>query len=738
MKSGRTALVLLFAAAVVFYSRGLLPGRVLLPLDILCTYSPWDATAACAGRVATNRVLSDQVTAFYPWREVARRNGISGIGWNPYSFAGSPLSGNGQSALLFPPNWLHFVLPPSWSYVLLAIFRTALALLFTLLLARRQMSTAAAALAATSYSFSYTFVFWLGYPIGDAMSLIPALFWAADARRWLALGAFTALQLYTGQPQTSLVTFLALGVVLLWQRLPPRQLLYATAAGAAGLVAAFPQLVPLWRYLNQSAAAYYRAQFMPLFYSPHTLIDFLTPAFFGTSSPQYWWGSNEGGYFGLLAALLIAAWLVSEPKHALRNPYFWMFVTSVALVHRLPPFGWVLKLPLLRTMYVTKFWPLAAFGAAMAAGFALDAFIAGRVRLRAVYAAAGVFAAAVTAVALYFRGFVSALSLGRYEAGVLAVFAASLAASVFLLRFRPAMAAALLFAESFVYLGVYNPAADARLLYPPTGLIEFLKKDTERARFWGDGVLPPNTAAVFGIEDARGYDAITPLKYFRYLAAVDATFPDLLSRLQLDGGQITRATLFERDRFLRPLAHWGEPFREFLRNVYYWNDRITRLDRPALFDLLNVKYYAVPKGGRLPDGAGEWRIVYSAEVDVYENPRRLPRAFVAGAWEFASSDEDALSRIRRADFDPRRTAVICCGTQPGVAAFDGYRPAQIVRYTAGEVVVRANGPGALVLADANMPGWRAFPFPVYSADYLFRAVLLPEGAHDVRFVYGMF
>ena len=42
--------------------------------------------------------------------------------WNPYAFSGSPFFGNFQTALLYPPNWLHLVLPTavavSWGFAL--------------------------------------------------------------------------------------------------------------------------------------------------------------------------------------------------------------------------------------------------------------------------------------------------------------------------------------------------------------------------------------------------------------------------------------------------------------------------------------------------------------------------------------------------------------------------------------------------------------------------------------------
>src|SRR5438552_7052099 len=65
----------LLAAALLFHSSGLLPGRVALPLDVLCWQLPWSNTPACSGITPKNPVISDVVLVYYPWREVIRRDG---------------------------------------------------------------------------------------------------------------------------------------------------------------------------------------------------------------------------------------------------------------------------------------------------------------------------------------------------------------------------------------------------------------------------------------------------------------------------------------------------------------------------------------------------------------------------------------------------------------------------------------------------------------------------------------
>jgi uncharacterized membrane protein YfhO len=68
--------------------------------------------------------------------------------------------------------------------------------------------------------------------------------------------------------------------------------------------------------------------------------------------------------------------------------------------------------------------------------------------------------------------------------------------------------------------------------------------------------------------------------------------------------------------------------------------------------------------------------------------------------------------------------------------------ARIVKYTHQQVVIHVNmqDKGFLVLADTWYPGWKAIvdnkPTKIYRANYIFRAIALPKGEHEVVFYYA--
>ncbi len=170
-----------------------------------------------------------------------------------------------------------------------------------------------------------------------------------------------------------------------------------------------------------------------------------------------------------------------------------------------------------------------------------------------------------------------------------------------------------------------------------------------------------------------------------------------------------------------------------------------------LLDLMSVRYALVHKWKfefRAALGDLGWRGAFTprrGNFSVFENPSPLPRAYTVSNAVFAISGEEALKAIAEADFDPRRSLVIegmpdaekPTNLRPNV----GIRPARIVRYEPEEILidVKSTREGYLVLTDNFYPGWRASvdgrTVPIRRANYLFRAIALKPGHHQVRFSY---
>jgi hypothetical protein len=277
--------------------------------------------------------------------------------------------------------------------------------------------------------------------------------------------------------------------------------------------------------------------------------------------------------------------------------------------------------------------------------------------------------------------------------------------------------------DLFSVHGGFHASAEARLSplardgRPP--VVDFIEQreastgDGQPWRFttynyWGENTLKANTGMYFGWQDIRGYESIIPREYVGFMR-----------RLRLGSNEL-------------PYARIG-PF-------YGGGDDLSPLD-DALLDLLNVKYILTTQ--RLPNP--RLREIYRDEaLGVYENTAVYPRAFIAGS-AVVTSPGESFDGV-----DLRHTVVIE-QPPPDPATLAGSdhltASARVLHYGTNDVVVEADldGPGWLVLTDAEAPGWRAtaseaagarLETPIYRAYGAFRSVYLPgRGTWTVRFTY---
>lgn len=139
---------------------------------------------------------------------------------------------------------------------------------------------------------------------------------------------------------------------------------------------------------------------------------------------------------------------------------------------------------------------------------------------------------------------------------------------------------------------------------------------------------------------------------------------------------------------------------------------------------------------------GNYRLIHSGDVKIYENLDLLPRAFFVQNWQSVPDVEAALSVMADPAFDPRETAVLI-SEQVSVNSEQSMQAgtARIVSYQSERVVIQTSSEegGLLLLTDANYPGWQATvagePVSIETADILFKSLFVPAGEHEVVFEY---
>ncbi len=147
----------------------------------------------------------------------------------------------------------------------------------------------------------------------------------------------------------------------------------------------------------------------------------------------------------------------------------------------------------------------------------------------------------------------------------------------------------------------------------------------------------------------------------------------------------------------------------------------------------------------------EFKLVYDAEARVYEYDNVLPRAAVYYAADVQNDQAAVLRKLADPSLDIFRTVVLdasqLSASQAARAAALNYGPAMRVdqavirsyRSQLVEIEASLKRSGILVLNDSDYPGSVVSidgrPGQWFTANYMFRGVLLPPGTHMVSFAY---
>ncbi len=672
--------------------------------------------------------------------------------WCPYTFAGSPFVHDPQVGAFYPPHALLFLLPEervgaalSWLVVLHLFLGGCGAYAYA---RRRGLATLPALVAGCGFLFAGKWLLHLlaaGHTITAGLAWLPWLLLALESalrRRSLTratvAGVLLALMILGTQPQW---TFYAGLFVVLWtlplgtdRKTWTRWIGHGAWAAVVALALAAVQLLPTLEAAAQST----RGGGVPtddvLPGGLRTLLFFVGPALTTTPTCLTW---EDRGGFGLLwvvaaalAPLLRRGRVRYEAGVCLALVLF--ALGGAILFQRLPGFN-LFRQPA-RMLLVVAF-PVAYFAGVTTQTLFVDASPAPEMWDRC----RRVLTRLTAAVVILSGGFALRLALTGETPRPHAYWASlalTVPATFFLLRGRARRGAAVawslvlltdLWALGLPLVGVRpeeevypRSACVAALGRPRPGAFRVLDRDapaTSAGTPLGGGAP---VALLDGLEAVRGYNPLDNRRVKEYLL--------------LMGGE---------DRALRP-------FKDPLAFPVIENFPVVH---KPLLDLLGVRYVLQPT--ELPRLPGDgWRAVHEdpspAGYDfidggvrplppytLWENADALPRAFVVPEASPLPDGPARAEALTTTDFRRRVLVEDCCGDE--VTTGDDFRPAKVTRYTPNRVVVAADGPGWLVLADVWYPGWRCAvdgrSAPLYRADFLFRATPLPAGAHTIAFTF---
>jgi len=726
---------------------------------------------------------SDARDQFYGWRAYGFgeiRAGRFPL-WNPYELLGMPFVASLQSAMFYPTNWLCAVLPLCRAMNLGIILNLFLSGLFTYLWARRfGLRWIGAVVAAATYVFGAPQILRIyagHWGFLALMAWVPCILLCVEMLvsggfqpLAIALGAAAvAMEWFAGNPQCAFYGGIAAVLYLagrLWQRpelgwrgaarvVGSFALIYVLGSALAGV-----QLMPALELFSVSSR---RGQLNYAWvarnsFVPEGLLSFLVPDIFGTDlSVQYWgrWNIWEmTPYVGVVTlGLALIALLRGRRGRALLPGCIALVCLLLAMAGNALFYGLIPGFDLFRAQ--ARWLCPASLFIGLLAGLGADGITAPVEKEENIARAGGrgMWILACLAALLLLGGgaLCSEIRFGRtawlrfmdamlkvapnerpyvFESMSPAVFkllamrAAGLSmlraglflgalAGVVRLALRPRVkagwvAGALLLLVAIDawtfgqrYLATFDPRKDG--LSP--GAVEFLAKTPEPFRYARGGCtdLPECEGMTHRLDCIEGIQPNVPSRF-------RDVFWSLQSRElydQMKGEQFTSYCIFS----LRPA------FRMF--NLRYL-----------------VAYASYPK----ERSEGVRTVYQDRQIQINELPNPWPRVWLVHRYAVIGNPNELLDMLPRLNYEKMallETEPGCAVEQPPAA-----EPApEIARYEPSrvDIEVQAAAPALLVLSDLFYPGWEATldgrPAEILEANYVMRAVAIPKGAHEVRFLY---
>ena len=505
---------ILVALCALWWNRVLVGDNVLLPGHFLRGFSPFGSDA----QAPWNLLHWDGVAQYFPWRSFAARKLHAGQIplWNPHQFAGTPFVANLQSAVFYPLNFPFWTMDVARAFGVSAFLHSLLATISTYFLAQHwRRSRAASLLAAIAFGFGGYLTFWATLPtLSNSASWIPLLLLLFEysmrkpsASRIALLTISICCALLAGHAQ---VFFYALLALLLRALCLPRTRIFSAlrvlvvAVGGALCLGAI-QLLPTLELARLGHRAGQSATMGGWeFVQRNALQAWSLPSLFISNWPQLSFDENRGyvGFIATFFALCALGLALSRCKNNTSSTRCAKTVDNSAL-----RFACVLTIFALLFATAT---PLA------------QAFYFGVPGLSQM------------------GGVGRALVLWNLGIAFLAAFGLDWLRTRVKSNIVAPLAIGLLCAELFAANWNTTPTAPHKTIYPATKVTTFLKQQTEngaRALFlmprrgWfatedlpenatrthPRGVLPPNGASVYGLNDVNGYDSLSSGAFRQWL-----------------------------------------------------------------------------------------------------------------------------------------------------------------------------------------------------------------------------
>lgn len=723
--------VFTLAALVVFVALwfSVLTGqKVLLGGDILYQWPPWSTEPGA--HAPSNIIVNDPMLQMLPWQQLVAHEFANGELplWNPSAQSGVPLLANDAAAVFSPFTWFALLFPPAVGLSLAMLLKLVVAGLgMALYLRTLKAGGLAAALAGVAYAASSFIVVWLAWPQSGVAALMPWAFAFAEmylrgGQPWSlsALALVIGLQFLAGNAETSLHLGLALGlyvaVRLAMGRHNWRLLAGFALAAALGTLLAGIQLVPFVDLLRHAALLSTRATsgmgFSHLGLA--ALSTWVFPNALGNPGIDNHLGRlpnfNESTGFAGVAVLVLSplgVWWEWGRERSVAIALAGIGLVSAGIVYGpLAPVAG--RLPGLGNSNNERLLLVICFSVAALGGLGLDALLKTPRRLsfgapRATFwiAGAGLVVMAAAGLGLLFRGQAVDGWLPSYHGYIGFWLAVGLAALLTALAFavgglsggdrRVAAGGlcALALIEAALFAGPFNPREPLDAVPPQSPSISWLQAHADGQPVAALGTtLIPETAALYGLSDARGYEILSDPRERLFWSRADPGYDDSTLIMMLNN----------------PGADW--------------------------LAAAGVGYVMMPSNRSLPGTT----TVYDAggvAIAAVASPRSF--AYAAPSVVSANGPDQAAATLAQAPLGPIVVEGCCPVGGSAEVSVTNRAPTRV------DLTVNAPSEVTVVVQQSFAPGWEATidgrAAAIMPANLLFQAVTVPAGSHLLSLRY---
>lgn len=685
-----------------YFGKGLVP----FPSDYLATFfPPW---SAYYGMPVKNNAMPDVITQIYPWKKLTVESWKSGAFplWNPYSFSGTAQAGNYQSAVFSPMNLLFLVFPFMDAWSLLILFQPLLAGICMYLFVRSlDRSRPAATVSAIAFMFCGFVTTWMAYgTLGYAALWLPLIFWGIHRKHKIAVSLGIALSFLAGHFQISIYVLLASVAFALWNK-RWRSIIYCFI----GVGIASPQLLlSAHSYLQSARPEVLRGEIIPWSY----LVTLFAPDFYGNPVTRNDWYGHYAEWAGFIGVTPLVLSLTAVLRRQ-RMIWFFILLAGVSILFALPtPLNallYTLRVPVLAGSAASRIIVLSSFSLAVLSAYGMD--LIPTLKVFRICAGIVLFVSLIWGIVFFGKPFpADKNSIALHNLVLPSLLAAGTALCIAAGKIRKQWVRAgvivvLILLTSFDLLRFavkWMPFEERKYVYPDVPSLRYLETYAGENRVFGN--IGNEVGNMFHLQLVEGYDALYQKRYGEFIDFV------------------SRGTVSPPER------------------------SVVRFDKHGVYttealQLLGIRYIY----HRFSDGRVSWvfpywqypamRQVYSDEIyEIFEYPDAFPRTFLASSYVIGD-----LDTLFSPDLDRKNTVVL--EEKPAADPQPGTGSATIVSYKPSWVTVKTEADSAklLFLSDVYDSGWRAMvdgkPARIYRADYDFRAVAVPGGAHTVQFTY---